>query len=67
MVQATLPSVEKSNAMRDLIKALTDAKKAYGSPKNFARMAIEDPAGATEAAQAAKGMTEGLRIIQTLA
>lgn len=65
--QSTLPGVAKSEAMAKLIVNLREAKANYGSAKNFARMAIEDPAGAKEAAQEAKALTEACRMIQTLA
>lgn len=64
--QTTLPGVEKSSALKDLVTHLTAAKHCYGSAKNFARMTIEDPRTGQEAVQAAKGLTEALRIIQTL-
>lgn len=58
--------MERSNALRDLTNKLVECKQLYGSAKNFARMAIEDPRTAQETVSAAKGMTEALRIIQTL-
>ncbi len=65
--QKPMPGIERSTQLKELIAHLVGAKAAYGSAKQFAKMAIEDPAGAQEAARAAKELTEGLRLIQTLA
>lgn len=61
--QSALP---KSDQLKDLVDNLTRAKTLFGSPKAYARMALEDPRLAAEAAQAAKALTGPLRTIQTM-
>lgn len=60
-------ALPKDESLSRLTSTLEDAVKLYGSAKNYARMAIENPAEAARCAAAAKDLTGPLRQIQTLA
>lgn len=62
--QSMLPPSEQLTA---LATALEAARAAYGSPKAFIRLALENPSEALRCASAAKKLTGALREIQALA
>lgn len=60
-------SLPPSNQLKELREALETAKRLFGTPKDFTRLAIENPSEAVLVAEAARKMTGPLREIQTLA
>lgn len=65
MAQQT-SSLPPSNQLQELVDHLVKAKTLFGSPKAYARMALEEPRVALEAASAAEALGPALRSIRSL-
>lgn len=62
--QTIIPDLPRGNQLLELENALVKARTLIGSPKNYARLAIEDPHAALEVLSAAEALAPLLRAIR---